>query len=142
VLCIASAHARQQEHFNERLAYARLAAAQKLPNVTHAQCFSAQGDWLERDKAEKQNDLYLFQRVSTEELARMVSLSSACAAEGVEGHAARPDATAIGAFVARSSEFRAELFCCAENFLKESLAHRRISLAAVSFPGSHLYPRT
>ncbi len=64
-LCIASAHARQQAPpFNESLAYARLIAAHKLPTVTHGQCFSAQGDWLERDKVDKQNGPYWSQRKS------------------------------------------------------------------------------
>jgi len=71
MLGFASAHARQQAPpFNESLAYARLIAAHTLPTVTHGQCFSAQGDWMERDKADKQSP-YWYEKVSTEELARM-----------------------------------------------------------------------
>jgi hypothetical protein len=102
-LCLASAHARQQAPpFNESLAYARLIAAHKLPTVTHGQCFSAQGDWIERNEADKQSP-YWYQKISTEELARMASLSTACATEAVGQ--ATPNATAVGAFVARSRQF-------------------------------------
>jgi hypothetical protein len=89
----------------EGIAFARLIAAHQLPVVTHGQCFSAQGNWLERDKADKQNGPYWFQKVSTEELARMASFSTACATEGREGHA-NPNATSVAAFVARSREFQ------------------------------------
>ncbi len=118
-LCLASAHARQQSPpFNESLAYARLIAAHKLPTVTHGQCFGAQGDWLERDKADKQNGPYWFQKVSTEELARMASLSSACATEEGEIHTAA-SATTVGTFVARSAQFQWELLHRAETILHD-----------------------
>ncbi len=117
VLCIASTHARQQAPpFNEPLAYARLIAAHTLPTVTHGQCFSAQGDWLERDKADRPGGPYWFQKVSTEELARMASLSTACATEGIEGHA-NPNATSVAGFVARSREFQNMLIIRAEAVL-------------------------
>lgn len=116
VLYIASAHARKQAPpFNESLAYARLIAAHKLPTVTHGQCFSAQGDWLERDKTDKQNGPYWFQQVSTEELIRMASLSTACATEGGQGE--NPNATSIAAFVARSRQFDYVLLTRAEAVL-------------------------
>lgn len=107
-----------QQSLNGSLAYARLIAAHKLPTVIHGQCSSAHGDWLERDKADKQGGPYWFQKVSTEELARMASLSTACATEGIEGHAAS-NATAVSAFVARSSEFREVLLDRAETVLHD-----------------------
>lgn len=116
VLCIAAAHGRQQAPpFNESLAYARLVAASKPPTVTAAQCYSAQGDWLERDKANKEGGPYWYQRVSTEELARMASLSNACATEAVSHE--RPNATSVGAFVARTSQFHYVMLNRAETVL-------------------------
>src|SRR5260370_11814557 len=103
-LCLASAHARQQSPpFNESLAYARLIAAHKLPTVTHGQCFGAHGAWLERDKADKQNGPYWFQKVSTEELARIASLPSACPAGGGGIHTTATR-THTGTFVPLSSQ--------------------------------------
>lgn len=113
VLCIA--HGQQQAQLNESLAYARLVAASKQPTVTAAQCYSAQGDWQERDKADKEGGPYWYQRVSTEELARMASLSNACATEAV-GHE-RPNATSVGAFVARTSQFHYVMLNRAETVL-------------------------
>jgi hypothetical protein len=116
VLCIASTHARQQAPpFNESLAYARLIAAHKLPTVTHGQCVSAQGDWLERDKADKENGPYWYQKVSTEELIRMASLSTACGTEAIQGQ--NPNATSVAAFVARSRQFDYVLLTRAEAVL-------------------------
>jgi hypothetical protein len=117
VLCIASAHARQQAPpFNESLAYARLIAAHTLPTVTQAQCFNAATDWLERDKADKKEPWW-FQRLSTEELTRMASLSNACATEAI-GHA-RPNATSVGAFIGRTSQFQNILLHRAETVLHD-----------------------
>jgi hypothetical protein len=114
---ITSSRARQQSPpFNESLAYTRLIAAHKLPTVTHAQCFSAQGDWLERDKADKPDGPYWFQKISTEELARMASLSSSCATEAIDRQAI-PNATSVGAFVARTSQFQNVLLNRAETVL-------------------------
>ena len=116
-LCLVSAHAQQQSpQLNESLAYARLIAAHKLPTVTHGQCFSAQGDWMERDKADKQSP-YWYQKISTEELARMASLSTACATEAVGQ--ATPNATSVGAFVARSRQFENVLLNRAEAVLHD-----------------------
>lgn len=115
VLCIAAAHGQQQAQLDESLAYARLVAASKLPTVTAAQCYSAQGDWQERDKADKEGGPYWYQRISTEELARMASLSNACATEAV-GHE-RPNATSVGAFVARTSQFHYVMLNRAETVL-------------------------
>jgi hypothetical protein len=115
-LCIASADGRQQaSQLNESLAYSRLVAASGLPTVTSSQCYSAQGDWIERDKADKEGGPYWYQRVSTEELARMASLSNACATEAV-GHE-RPNATSVGAFVARASQFHYVMLTRAETVL-------------------------
>jgi hypothetical protein len=118
LLCIASAHPRQQApQLNEKLAYARLVAAEKLPTVTHAQCFSAQGDWLERDKTDKESP-YWYEKVSTEELVRIASLSTACANEAIQGQ--NPNATgatSIAAFVARSRQFDHVLLDRAESVL-------------------------
>src|SRR5260370_42239158 len=81
-LCIASAYARQQAPpFNESLAYARLLRAHKLPSVTHGQCVSAQNDWLEKDKADKQDGPYWYQKISTEDLVQLTSLSTPCATQ-------------------------------------------------------------
>jgi len=118
-LSIASAHARQQApHLNESLAYARLIAAHKLPTVTHGQCLSAEADWLERDKADKEGGPYWFQKLSTEELARTASLSSACGTEVGEIHTAASD-NAVGRFVARSAQFQWELLHRAETVLHD-----------------------
>ncbi len=115
MLCIASAHTRQQEpQFNESLAYARLVAAHKLPTVTHGQCFSAQSDWLERDKADKQEPWW-FQKVSTEELVRMASLATACGTGAIQGQ--NHNATSVAAFVARSNQFNYVLLIRAEAVL-------------------------
>jgi hypothetical protein len=115
-LCIASADGRQQaSQLNESLAYARLIAAHKVPTVTHGQCLSAQGDWLERDKADKQSP-YWYQKISTEELARMASLSTACATEVGEIHTAAT-ANNAGLFASRSGQFHWEMLRRAETVL-------------------------
>jgi hypothetical protein len=115
-LYIAPAHARQQPPpFNESLAYHRLLTAHRLPTVTHGQCFSAQGDWLEKDKADKEGGPYWYQKVSTEELARMASLSTACATEAIGQQT--PNATSVGAFVARSRQFEWVLLDRAETVM-------------------------
>ena len=116
VLFIASAYGRQQSPpVNESLAYVRLIAANKLPAVTSGQCYTAQGDWLERDKTDRPNGPYWYQRVSTEELARMASLSTACATEAINHES--PNATSVAAFVARSRQFQNVLLGRAETVL-------------------------
>jgi hypothetical protein len=116
MLCIASAHPRQQaSQLNEKLAYARLIAAHKLPTVTRGQCFNAQGDWLERDKSDKEDGPYWYQKVSTEELVRMASLSTACGTEARQGQ--NSNATSVAAFVARSRQFDNVLLNRAESVL-------------------------
>ena len=104
-----------QQSANESLAHHRLLTAHKLPTVTHGQCFSAQGDWLEKDKADKESGPYWYQKVSTEELARMASLSTACATEAIGQQT--PNATSVGAFVARSRQFEWVLLDRAETVL-------------------------
>lgn len=110
-LFIAPAHGRQQaSQLNESLAYSRMIAAHSLPNsVTHGQCSSAAADWLERDKADKDGGPYWFQRLSTEELYRMVSLSAACGTH--EG------AASIGMFSLRNAQFQNILLNRAETVL-------------------------
>jgi hypothetical protein len=118
-LRLASAHARQQApQFNESLAYARLIAAHKLPAVSHAQCYNALTDWLERDKADKQNGPYWFQKVSTEELARMASLSSACATEVGEIRTVA-SANDAGMLTSMSAQFHWEMLRRAETVLHD-----------------------
>jgi len=120
VVSIASVHARQQTPpFNESLAYARLIATHTLPTVTHGQCYGAQGDWLERDTAKdgyKKDGPYWYQRLSTEELVRMASLSTACATEEIQNQS-NPNATSVAAFVARTRQFEYVLLNRAETVL-------------------------
>jgi hypothetical protein len=103
-LCIASADGRQQaSQLNESLAYARLVAAHGLPTVTHGQCYSAQRDWMERDKADKKEPWW-YQRLSTEELIRMSNLSTACATEATKSQE-NSNAMSVGAFVGSGRAF-------------------------------------
>jgi hypothetical protein len=99
-----------EKRAREGLAYSRLVAAHQLPTVTHGQCVSAQGDWLERDKADKKEPWW-FQRLSTEELARMASLSAACGTH--EG------AASIGIFALRNAQFQNILLNRAETVLHD-----------------------
>ena len=115
-LCLAAAQA-QQASPNESLAYARLIAAHTLPTVTHGQCITAQGDWTERDKADKKEPWW-FQRISTEELARMASLSTACATEVGKIHTAA-SANNAGMFMSRSGQFHWEMLRRAETILHD-----------------------
>jgi hypothetical protein len=73
---------------------------------------------MERDKAEadKHNGPYWFQKVSTEELARMASLSTACATEVGEIHTAA-SANNAGMFMSRSGQFHWEMLRRAETVL-------------------------
>ena len=115
VLCIVSVHARQSPP-NESLAYARLIAAHKLPTVTRGQCSSAQGDWMEKDKADKEEPWW-YQRLSTEELARMASLATACATEAMKNQE-NSSTISVGAFVGRARQFDNVLLNRAETVLR------------------------
>jgi hypothetical protein len=71
---------------------------------------------MERDKADQQSP-YWFEKVSTEELARMASFSTACATQAI-GHE-NPAATSTGAFVARARELQNILLNRAESVLHD-----------------------
>jgi hypothetical protein len=120
LLAISPIHAQDIEtKQREGLAYSRLGAAKQTPAVTHAQCSAMLTEWQQRDKGDRSNSTFWFERLSTEELTRLSRMALACEQEDYQRYRHREDYGEALRFAMYALQFHSQLLFRAETVLHD-----------------------